>query len=201
MADSDSPRLVRLVTRHFVDLQGLRIAAFAPLYVVVSLAWVATGRELHVLVWGGCAMVLALVTIHRLDRFYARLGRVRMTGRGNAVWRWLGVIAVVLLQAEAHTRPGAPSLVWLVCSAYPLWLAADGWPLRWWHLGTFASMVYVAFGRASYPDPPAFAWMAPRIWAFSSALIVTGIADHYRLLRTMRVATRESTVCGDANAL
>jgi hypothetical protein len=146
-------------------------------------------------------MAFAFVLIQRLDCFYARLGRVRMTERGNVVWRWLGLIAVVLLLAEAHTRSGGPSLVWLVCSVYPLWLAADGWPLRWWHLGTFATMIYVAFGRANYPDPPGFAWMAPRIWTFSLTLIATGIADHYLLLRTMRVATLERTVSDDANSI
>jgi hypothetical protein len=201
MADSADPRLVRLVTRHFVDLQGLRIAAFAPFYLAASCAWLATSSELPVVVWGGSAMVFALALIHMLDGFYGRLGRVRMAERTDFLWRWLGLIAVVLLFAEAHTRSGAPSVVWLVCSVYPLWLAADGWPLRWWHLGTFASMVYVAFGRASYSDPPAFAWMAPRIWAFSFALIATGIADHYLLLRMMRVARLERTVLDDANSI
>jgi hypothetical protein len=188
MADTD-PRLVRLVTRHFADLQGLRLAASAPVYLVASWAWLATGRELAVFVWGGAALLVAGVMQHVLGRFYARFGRVQSSGRGrrgNFIPYWFGGMMVLLLRVQEHTMPGAPSLFWLLVSVYPLWLAADGWPLRWWHVGTFASMVYVAFGRSTYPDPPAFAWMAPRMWAFSATLVVTGILDHVLLLRIFR---------------
>jgi hypothetical protein len=184
MKETD-PRVVRLVTRHFADLQGLRLAAFAPVYAAASWAWLATGRELPVLVWGGAAMALWLVMQNFLNRFYARFGRVLSPGRGTLIRFWFGSIAVLLLRVQEHTMPGAPSILWLLCSLYPLWLAADDWPRRWWHLGSFASMAYVAFGRANDPNQTAFAWMAQRMWAFSLALVITGLADHALLMRIL----------------
>ncbi len=109
-----------------------------------------------------------------------------MAERERFIRRWIGVPIGLLMGSQAHHLPHGPSYVWLGISVYPLWLVIDGWPWRWYHVLTCTAAVYVAFGRAAAPQTD-YAWMAPRLWVFSLAMIVAAIADHALLVRTMRV--------------
>src|SRR5262245_7808586 len=122
MAETD-PRLVRLVTRHFNDLQGLRVGAVAPPFAVAGAAWSMTRRVAPVMVAGGAAFVVAAFLLAPLDGYYARFGRVKLSAPERAIRSWFGVPTGILLRSQAHTTPGAPSLFWLILSMYPLWLA------------------------------------------------------------------------------
>lgn len=184
MADIDLAR-VRLVSRHFHDLQGLRIALLGAALGILAQVWLLTRSETWTVFAGLCVFLAIIYPTVMLNRYYAtRVGRVVPEGR-EQFWRGcIGSVAIVLFRVESHAAPAYPSFPWLLLGAYPLWLAIDGWPYRWYQLLTFLAAVFVAFGHVGLTrSSPELAWMAPRMWAVSLALIATGLFDHFLLLR------------------
>ena len=180
------PRLIRMLARHFPDLQGLRLIAVSVLLQAVAHVWLATHSELWTIVGGVPVFVLYLGLLGVVDRYYARFGRVVPTSPP----RWAGPVFIFLVTFFLPMpRYGFPNIVWTLLSPIPLWVAWDCRPYRWHHLITSASMMYVAFGRLADPNAGDLAWMAPRMWVFTSALAITGLLDH-RLFVTTMVRTR-----------
>ena len=190
MADLD-PRLIRVLARHFAYLQGLRLIAIAVFLQSIAQLWLATHSELWTMAGGAAASGLHLALLHASDLYYARFGRVVPASLPR--WSFHVFIFSVTFLLPMPLR-GFPNLVWIGLSAVPLWVAWDCRPYRWHHLLTCVAMLYVAFGRVAYREAGDLAWMAPRMWAFSSALVITGVLDHRLFVGTMlqtRVAARE----------
>jgi len=182
MAELD-PRLIRMFARHFSALQGLRVVAIAVFLQSVTLVWLTTRSEGWTLVAGAAPFALLLAANSLLDRYYARFGRVVMGRRYRQALFLAGPVMTVLMPFPTS---GFPNLVWTTLAFGALWNAWDCRPYRWHQLLVFLAMIYVAFGRVAYPQAGDLAWMAPRMWAFTSALVVAGLLDHRLFVRTMR---------------
>lgn len=195
------PRLVHLVTRHFNDLKGFDTLPVALALGGAEWGWLWTGSQ-GATFFGLCAgLVVGIVASVFVADGYTQLGRVSNQTHWRIVPRLMAIAIPLAMQFQAAFVPG-PSIVWIAIGLYFVWLAIDGWPWRWYHAFTFASAVYVAFGRAAVAHPTDFAWMAPRLWVFAGALVATSIADHFLLLRAMRIRPfDEGTVSENADAL
>ncbi len=186
------PRLVRLVARHFNGLKGLQTAMLGFILSIADWAWLSSGSMVITALAAVYAVLIAIVPVALYGSdYYARLGRVvtdaPASRAGAFLIRWMTLPTVtLLLRLQDHNLRGFPSLLWLVVSVYPAWLALDGWPYRWYHLVTSAAAIYVAFGRPIDAASTDFAWAASRLWVFGVAVIATGIADHFLLVRVMR---------------
>jgi hypothetical protein len=182
MAELD-PRLIRMVARHFHDLQGGRFIAIGLFFEITAQTWLATRSEAWTMLGGIGAFLLLVVTIGVLDRYYARFGRVVMPRFSD----WMKLLAG---PAIAFLLPwpisGFPNFVWSALAAGTLWIAWDCRPYRWHQLLTAAAMLYVALGRLAFPEAGDVAWLAPRMWALSSALAIAGTLDHRLFVRAMR---------------
>ena len=197
MTDLD-PRLMRMLARHFHDLQGLREVAHAIFVQGVSLVWLTTRRQGWTIAAGAVGLPLLLTALSMLDRYYARFGRVVTKRRDGWGLRFAGLFAIVLLPLSTA---GVPSLVWTTLAFGALWIAWDCRPYRSHHLLVFVAMIYVAFGRVAYPDAGDLAWMVPRLWAFASALALAGLLDHRLLIRAMRQTRASSVKVPDADTI
>jgi hypothetical protein len=187
MAVTD-PRLIRLVARHLDDLKGLHNALVGFILVIADWAWLGTHSTLLSMLAAVYAFMLGLLPVALYGGgTYANLGRVALSPRRTFLRRWMYLPFLVVANIQNHeTLRSFPSLMWLFLSAYPAWFALDGWPYRSYHLITCVAAIYVAFGRPIAPDPTGFAWAAPRLWVFALALIATGIADHFLVVKVMR---------------
>jgi hypothetical protein len=182
MAEMD-PRLVRIMARHYTDAQGLRYIAIAVSCQAGAEVWFATGSDGLTLLSAPPLFAVFFVLIRVVDRYYSRFGRVILPGPPGWV-RMLTIVLITVLLPLPSSR--LPNIVWTLLSAVPLWLAWDCRPYRWHQLLVCVAMIYVAFGRIAYPEAGDLAWMAPRIWAWTSALVIAGLLDHRLFVRTMR---------------
>lgn len=183
--DELDPRLIRMLARHFPALQGLRMVAIAVCLQTLTLVWLTTRSEGWTIVAGAVPFALMLAALELLDRYYARFGRVVMGRRYQRALFLAGPVITFLLPFPTS---GFPNVVWTTLAFGALWNAWDCRPYRWHQLLVFVAMLYVAFGRVAYPKAGELAWMAPRMWAFASALVVAGLLDHRWFVRTMRQA-------------
>lgn len=115
---------------------------------------------------------------------------IRMLARHFAYLQGLRLIVVAaFLQSVAQVWLATHSELWTMAggpAAFLLYVALLNVP----HL------YYARFGRVAYPEAGDLAWMAPRMWAFSSALVLTGLLDHRLFvgaMRQTRVAAREAS--------
>ena len=177
------PRRIRMIARHFHDLQGLRLVEGALVLQAIAEIWLRTYNKK----WTIAAALVAFLLVRRtrvpLDRYYATLGRVVTRQPGNGARAVFGMAIGLMVSMPPFSMP---SLVWTLAAAVPLWIAFDCRPFRWHHVAVAIAMLYVAFGRLDAPGTVLHAWMAPRLWAFTSALAIGGLLDHKLLLDTMR---------------
>jgi hypothetical protein len=181
MAELD-PRLIRMLARHFPHMQGLRLIAISVFLQFVSQKWLATHSELWTMVYVVGVFLVFLAVTRALDRWYARFGRVVRKRSSDWVYVLIGPVVTFLLPFPLS----GPSFVWTILALGELWIAWDCRPYRWHHLLVFVAMLYVAFGRVAYPNAGDLAWMAPRMWAFTSALAMAGFLDYRLFVRAMR---------------
>jgi len=188
MREPMDPRLIRVVARHFDDLQGLRTTAW--MLWMVAVFWM----QQVLLPRGGWLRLSWFVLVGAytplvgdpLRRYYARrVGRVAGRGFPPLELRW-GVWLLAAGPILAGGRPyAALSLAWL---AYPIYLVASGWPYRKQHLLTVAVAAGVAAIRlvsgAAWPVPDAD--IADPLMVVVLTLAVTGLFDHALLVRILR---------------
>jgi len=174
-----------MLTRHYVNLQGLRLILLLLCYQVAAWTWLATGSG----PWGtGAAGVAAfavlLVPMLIVERHYQRFGRVVSERRSR--W-WPGLIfgvGLYVLRMQFLLLPQFPNLVPLAFAAYAAWVAWDCRPYRWHLLLVAAAALYIAFGSVGAPE--GFGWIAPRLWGLTLAEIIAGTLDHVLFVRLMR---------------
>lgn len=175
-------RRIRLVSRHFHDMQGLKPALGGVALALGLSAWQATGSVSVTILAGVTLLVVADTGAKALDRYYsARIGRVVQSQRFQSWWALgFGPAMLMIDEVQYHFGTGMPSFLWLLCSGLPLWIVVDGWPYRTQHLLTVIAFWVLAF---SVTPSGGLAQMVPGAWAVSTALIATGLADHFLLLR------------------
>ena len=183
--DAPDPRLVRLASRHFNDMQGLRGVLFGLVTIPICGIYLSTRDTVStaVAIVSGVAAVVAGMTV--LDRYYARaFGRVSSElPRG---WMYVagafGVVAVFDQQL-----PGAPSLAWLVWACPYAWIVWDCWPERKYHLLTLAAVLFISISHVQVPRAVTTeSWFAQGFLLLSFVEIATGSADHRLLVRLFR---------------
>jgi hypothetical protein len=192
MVESD-PRLTRMLARHFPSLQGLRLIAVSVFLQSMAEVWLFTRSQLWTWVGGLGASLLFLSVIAILHRYYIRFGRVVPSSPPRWVFHLFVLFVAIALPLPSF---GLPNVVWAVLSAVPLWVAWDCRPYRSYHAATSAAMLYVAFGRVAYPNAGDLAWMAPRMWLFTSVLAVCGVLDHrvfMKAIQSSRVQAAEAS--------
>jgi len=183
--DEQDLRLIRLVTRHFIDLRGWSNVIVACSAVVIGLGWLLTqsfGDTLAVLV---VAYVCALPAMHRTHTYYAeRYGRViAEKSRSGRVELAFVVLSTIFLAPSDHPANAWP--LWTISAVYPAWLVVDGWPFRTHHLVTVAAMLSAAF--ISLHAQSYFNGIAQGLVVVGVTEIVCGLADHALLERAMAV--------------
>jgi hypothetical protein len=182
--DEQDLRLIRLVTRHFLDLRGLSNVVIACLAVVTGLGWLLTqsfGDTLAVLV---VAYVCALSALQRTHTYYAeRYGRVVIETPSRRVEMAFVMLSTIFLAPSDHPSSAWP--LWIISAGYPAWLVIDGWPFRAHHLASVAAMVTAAF--ISLRADSYFNGIAQGLVLVGVTEVVCGFADHALLERAMTV--------------
>jgi len=190
------PRLVRVVTGHFEELQGLRTAAW--MLSIAVMLWIPrllprTGWPPFL--WFGLLSLYAPLVREPLRRYYARrVGRVASDRFPPLELRWSTWLIVALLVLSG-ARPNA--LLCLAWVAYPVHVVWSGWPFRRHHLLTVAvsstvAVVHLAMGvTAPVPDVP----LERPLMALMAAVATAGLFDHALLMRTL--APRRETEASD----
>jgi hypothetical protein len=182
------PRAVRMLTRHYANLQGLRMIPLLLCYQFGAWTWLATGSSIW-RAWaaGLAALAVFLVPILVIERHYQHFGRVVAEQRSKRASAMAIGGGVFLLRAQFHVLPRFPNIVGLALAAYLAWLAWDCRPYRWHLLLMAAAAIYIAFGSVDAPD--GLGWIARRFWALMLADIVAGTLDHHVFVRLMRGRT------------
>jgi hypothetical protein len=183
MSEQD-PRLIRIVARHFNDLQGLGTAVIGTLYAAGAGVWLATGSDavtfLTVLVLvlpGACA-------VYALERFYAeRFGRVIVPPSRIKFGRSLFVL--FMLASFVLTKTQQVAFLSAVLGVSSVWLLIDCWPYRKHELFVIvaagAAVQRVGWGPTASADDIAAATLL-----VGCAMTIAGLADHVLLVKGMR---------------
>jgi hypothetical protein len=187
--EANDPRLVRLVTRKFNELQGLHAVAAGvqmALYTYVFTHFNGGGLDgLAQLFWMLPVITLGSWTAHWLPEYYSRrLGRV-VPARNTE--RWI-CVAWLLLWSLPIPFEGPFRVFWLVWAMCPVWLIVDGWPYRAHHVITLGAAVYLARLRILGPGGfPETVWLViGGFYLLSLVMVLTGFADHAVLRRCLQ---------------
>ena len=182
MTEADIRR-IRLVARHFYDLQGLAMVLLAIFQIVWGLVWLDTHSEgiMAALMLG--SVVAVAWPMKRLDRYYVeRFGRVQ--GGRYSLPQIIVMSLVSPMFLQDRWQPAGTALFILVLGSYSAWLVFDGWPDRCHHLvavGATVLAAVMAFHAGSSYDALARAFVL-----FGISEVPCGFADHALLVRTMR---------------
>ena len=184
MDEQSDPRVIRLLARHFNDVQGLRHVLVGVCLAVVGSAYLLMPDDsvgIGVLVLAAFAGTAA--GIKGLDRYYAReFGRVPASGRrGYLFGAAIGLSSVI----DQHA-PGLPSAIFALTAVWRLWIVWDCWPFRKYQVVTALAAIYVSVTHIGVPATPPFVWLAQGLLVMSWTLVATGIADHLLLTRLMQ---------------
>jgi hypothetical protein len=189
--DAPRIRLVRLVTRKFNELQGLRVVAAGVQMALFTyvLNHFNSGPLDGLLQLFGLVLVVTWSswTAHWVPEYYfRRLGRVVPTRDPE---RWIRA-AWLVLWILPITFGGPFRVVWLIWALCPAWLIMDGWPYRAHHVVTLAAAGYLAWLRIVGPNGfPETAWLVVGgIYLLSLVMVLTGFADHAVLRRCLQPA-------------
>src|SRR5262245_57703430 len=137
-------RRVRFLAAHVEEMQGLRTVAWVLWTAVTAVVWpffpdsgwLSVGRFF---LFG---LYMPLVG-EPLRRYYGRrVGRVGGRPFPGVELRW-GVWLLVAIPLTNSPHPSAA--LFLVWSAYPVYVVASGWPYRAHHLLTVAAAAWVAW--------------------------------------------------------
>jgi hypothetical protein len=182
MVDTD-PRLIRLVTRHFKDLQGYCKALAGVAMAVPGLVYVATRSDRLGAAATFCAVAVTFLPMRAAYHYYReRFGRVE---QGDKAYR---LMIVFVCAAVLTPLPHGVQMFWLVMAAHAAWLTLDGWPFRSHMLFEVAAALFAALTASA--APVTIQALMPGFALLGTASVITGLRDHALLVRAMR-ATRE----------
>ncbi len=185
---------VRLVSRRFGELQGLRVALIATAMVIVFGAYFVEGPvrgKAAIPIAFGLAFVITIPGMLVLDRYYgSKFGRL-VPGRTGMGWK----AGVLLPLAMMLDRIGISAfMAWLVVPAFfSLRAVIRDWPDRWYHIVGLA-MTVVSTLLAVTPA----ATMAPNTAVaaafvlFGATYVPIGFLDHRLLVSLLHGAEAEA---------
>lgn len=190
-----NPRLIRVITAHFEELQGLRTVAtgvtLAFLGFVGSLpaADAIDGLVQEIASLGPMCFIVWLG--YAVPKYYAcRTGRVVRTPAARLSFLlfalWVGFAATAGLSPSR----GLISAIWMMWALYPLRLVWSAWPYRMHHVLTFAAGLYILWLRMTGTMPPTVSDWSRQMYVLAIALVATGLADHVVLMRALPGAFR-----------
>jgi hypothetical protein len=183
MAVQTDPGVVRLLARHFNDMQGLRSVLVGVVALLVTTGYLVTRNDIVGVFLLLPAFLALALGMRALDRFYARqFGRVPVGPRRSIL---IGGALGILSGIDTYLH-GFPSVCWSLWALWPAWFVYDCWPLRRYHLLSVAAALYLAITHVRVPAISATTWMAQGMLILAWTLIATGLADHLLLARLMR---------------
>lgn len=174
---------IRFATANFLSLQGLRQVALGVMLVVaipvggLDNIWVFT---LLMVLLGIAWWRIGVYYEHRFGRVAARKPLWAWPGGESLLKRILFTIAVLLLSVVAMKFLG----VTILSPGWMLGILFTGWtlePRRWYYLPFGISFfVLEILNRSHQPH-----LMLIEIWLMPFAFIITGIADHLLMVRSL----------------
>ena len=183
---------VQLVTRHFGELQGLRLSLFGSVFTLVFGAYVlAPPAEGSGGIWIAlAAALLVIVPCQRVvERYYeSTFGRVRRAPSNTSSWKSAALGAsLVLIGMALKLPPLAAALPFVV--GFSLWIVIRDWPFRAYHLAGFgaalsATLLLMTPAAVAAPD----AATAAALLLFGVAYVPVGLLDHRLLVSLMHGA-------------
>jgi hypothetical protein len=187
-----NPRLIRVVTAHFHEMQGLRTAAFAltvALFVAVPLP--NQERAMQISAWL-VAVAFSCWPAPALRTYYSRRAghvvRRRFFAAPEIVWGlWIGCACLPI----ALQRP--VPFVWAgLWALYPISVVWAAWPYRAQHALTIVAALYIIWNRsAGAPGRISNGEQMFEGLLLLGALIVAGLCDHAVLMRALPRAHQE----------
>lgn len=188
MDDGERLARIRLVSRHYNELQGLRGALFGSAFTLTMGGYLfATGwrnHEFGAAVAMGAAFVFIIPGMLWLDRYYeATFGRVRPDAGGRR--RQTFIIAAIIVAVVVLGKFQSMG-IFLLLSGQSLWISIRDWPLRRHHLiqaaaAATAAAVQMTEAARQAPDSA----MVAGFLVIGVAMMLTGFADHRLLTSSM----------------
>jgi hypothetical protein len=181
MNETIDPRRLRFVTANFVALQGLRQVALGAVLVLVIFA-LRLDDPWNVVLF---ALLMALLGIAwwQIGKYYEhRFGhvenRVRLRLKG---WRTLVWIALLIASLVAMLRLNFNILTpgWFLGLLFAGFFAMGN--RRWYYL--LCALPF--FALELFNQPPQALFFTIEIWILPFAFIITGILDHWSLVRLL----------------
>ena len=199
-------KTLRYVTRHFYDLQGLRLIPFGAFFLFAGVAEVLPSPL-------DLALQLALLAATVLSywpitQFYKeQYGHVKT----DQQWFWqtlglaglmIGGLLVDIFLSPPVSAAGIGAGLYLVALWRPQLGARPG-GLRWYYavagLGVLGGTLYVGF--AGPADFEMYGLLSTLIYGLGGAVFIfCGLLDHLTLVRTLSTATLEEDVASAAEA-
>jgi hypothetical protein len=194
------PRLIRLVTARYRQMQGLATMADAYFPLVGGTALLLLSEEWHAAVLGLVLLALMVARFtwirRRIDAYYAqRYGRVvQPTLPPGVAINLCMVISYAKIMRDVFHAPVVIQITVMTIGlcAYPLWVAVRDFPYRaYWLLvagAGAASAVQLPFYQSR---DLIYVWTRNTYLAIGSAVLAVGALDH-RLLTRAPHAQRET---------
>lgn len=184
----DQARLdrIRLLTRRFHELHGLRVALAGAVYTIVCGTYLIAGEptETGVLIAIAVASLVMLPGERWLARYYATtFGRQVSTLRHHRTMAIFFVCGLLSPWLEPLRMSAA------IVGAVSLWVAVRDWPWRAYYLGPAAAMAvaftaHVLGGRTIDPG----VLLATTFLLMGMSFVPVGVLDHRLLVRLMEEA-------------
>ena len=199
--NQDRLERIRLLSRRFHELQGLRVAlagATITLCVGAYLTLAAEPSNNGAIAAVMLSFLLIVPGVFSLNRYYAtRFGRQVMSGprhpRRLLLFWFVYMVVTGTLNARIPEIPaGAPTLA--VVAFASTWLAVRDWPWRAYYL-----LATVAVGTGFIASAPITGVLAPNMTIavisllFSASMVAIGLLDHLLLVRLMKDARGSET--------
>ena len=178
---------IRLVSRHYHELQGVRLAFVGSIFVLVFGTYVSAQPPQGVFgVWIALAFAFVLIAPgdRALRRYYASaFGRVASPQQS-----WIVLVVVygagfVLAGLLLDLEPPAASYGAIAC--YVTWVVIRDWPLRIYFVLILASAVLGGYLVKSAPSEAGDAAVASAFVLIGAASVLVGLLDHRLLASTM----------------
>ena len=190
---------IRLLSRRFRELQGLRIAFVGAALVLVLGGYLITTSkptDTGAMIAVAISFVLIVPAQWRLNHYYAaKFGR-QVSSRPPNYWRFFFIgfaysVVTSTLNAKIPEIPaGAPSLAFVAMAS--IWLAIRDWPWRAYYL-----LATVAVATGFIASAPVTGVLEPGMTLaaifllLGASMVPIGVLDHLLLVRLMK-EVRES---------
>lgn len=193
---------IRLLSRRFHELQGLRVAvagATITLCVGVYLALAPEPSNNGAIAAVMLSFVLIVPGVFSLNRYYAtNYGRQVMSPprhpkRLLLIWFAYMVVTGTLNARIPEIPAGAPTLA--VVAFASIWLSIRDWPWRAYYL-----LAPIAVGSGFIASAPITGVLAPNMTIavisllFGPSMVAIGLLDHLLLVKLMKEARESQTV-------